>query len=82
MHILVTGGTGFIGTANGCHGSTWKTRSGGARDAAPVVRLLIGEMAHLLLTGQQAIPKRTLESGYRFRYPELRPALDSVLGGR
>ena len=49
---------------------------------APVVRLLIGDMAHLLLTGQQAIPKRTLDSGYRFRYPELRPALDSVLSAR
>jgi len=49
---------------------------------APVVRLAVGEMAHLLLTGQRAIPKRTLDSGYRFRYPELRPALDSVLNGR
>jgi NAD dependent epimerase/dehydratase family enzyme len=49
---------------------------------APVVRLAVGEMAHLLLTGQRAIPKRTLDSGYQFRYPELRPALDSVLSGR
>jgi uncharacterized protein (TIGR01777 family) len=46
---------------------------------APVLRLGLGEMAHLLLTGQRAIPKRTLDSGYRFTYPELRPALDSVL---
>jgi len=29
---------------------------------ASAVRLLIGEMAHLLLTGQRAIPKRTLDS--------------------
>lgn len=49
---------------------------------ASAVRLLIAEMAHLLLTGQRAIPKRTLDSGYRFRYPELRPALDLVLSGR
>jgi NAD dependent epimerase/dehydratase family enzyme len=41
-----------------------------------------GALAHLLLTGQQAIPKRTVDSGYRFRYHELRPALDSVLSGR
>jgi NAD dependent epimerase/dehydratase family enzyme len=36
---------------------------------APVVRLLIGEMAHLLLTGQRAIPKRTLDSGYPLQVP-------------
>ncbi|MDH3670694.1 MAG: TIGR01777 family oxidoreductase [Gammaproteobacteria bacterium] len=44
-----------------------------------VMRLLIGEMAHLYITGQKVIPKRLLESGYKFRYPELSLALAEIL---
>jgi uncharacterized protein (TIGR01777 family) len=43
------------------------------------MRLLIGEMAHLYVTGQKVIPKRLLESGYKFRYPELSLALAEIL---
>jgi uncharacterized protein (TIGR01777 family) len=39
------------------------------------LRLLYGEMAATVLTGQRAIPSRLLELGYRFRYRELEPAL-------
>ncbi|MNC95982.1 hypothetical protein D3C83_132330 [compost metagenome] len=45
---------------------------------APVVRLLIGGMAQLLLTGQKVLPRRALAEGFAFRYPELGPALDAV----
>jgi uncharacterized protein (TIGR01777 family) len=44
------------------------------------LRLTLGQMAdELLLTSQRVMPVRTLESGYQFRYPLLRPALASVL---
>lgn len=43
------------------------------------MRLLVGEMAHLYVTGQKVIPKRLLESGYKFRYPELSLALSEIL---
>ena len=50
---------------------------------AIALRALLGEMADaLLLGGQRVIPDRALGQGFRFRYPELRPALDSVLRRR
>jgi NAD dependent epimerase/dehydratase family enzyme len=33
-----------------------------------------------LLGSQRAVPARLLESGYRFRYPALEPALRFLLG--
>ena len=46
---------------------------------AIAVRLAVGEMATLVLDGQRAVPRAALASGYRFRYPELEPALRSLL---
>ncbi|HXG27682.1 MAG TPA: TIGR01777 family oxidoreductase [Nevskiales bacterium] len=46
---------------------------------APIVRLLVGEMAHLLLTGQRVLPVRTQAAGYVFRYPRLPEALTACL---
>ena len=43
------------------------------------MRLLVGELAHLYVTGQKVVPKRLLESGYNFHYPELSPALAEIL---
>jgi hypothetical protein len=43
------------------------------------VKLLVGEMAHLLLTGQKVLPARTQQSGYSFTYPRLRQALAACL---
>lgn len=43
------------------------------------MRLLVGEMAHLYVTGQKVIPKRLLVSGYKFRYPTLPLALTEIL---
>jgi len=45
---------------------------------APVVKLLVGEMAHLLLTGQKVLPARALAEGFRFRFPELDGALQEI----
>lgn len=41
-----------------------------------VLRLVLGEMAELLLGGQRALPRALQAAGYRFR----RPALDEALG--
>lgn len=47
---------------------------------AVALKLLYGEMAIIVLTGQRAVPHRLLEQGYGFRHPELEPALADVLG--
>jgi uncharacterized protein (TIGR01777 family) len=46
---------------------------------APLVRLALGEMADVLITGQRVLPRRALEAGFRFAYPELEPALAQIL---
>jgi uncharacterized protein (TIGR01777 family) len=47
---------------------------------ARLIRLLVGdERSSILLQGQLVKPKRTLESGYIFRYPELGSALDDLV---
>lgn len=43
------------------------------------VKLLYGEMAEIVTAGQRAIPARLQELGYKFRHPELEPALKDVL---
>ena len=43
------------------------------------LRLLLGEMADALLHGQRAVPRRLLDLGYAFRYPEALGALRSLL---
>lgn len=45
------------------------------------LRLALGEMADMLLTGHRVVPKRLLELGYRFRFPDLEGALEDLLGG-
>jgi len=46
-----------------------------------VLRLVMGEMAEALLLASRRIePRRLLQSGYRFRYPELDAALRHQLG--
>jgi hypothetical protein len=45
------------------------------------IRLLTGEMAEeMLLASTRAVPKKLLDSGYKFRYPELEGALRHLLG--
>lgn len=44
------------------------------------LRLLVGELADSLLTGQRAIPARAEEMGFEFRFRELEPALRDLLG--
>ena len=42
---------------------------------APVLKVALGEMARLLLTGQKAIPERLTQEKFEFRYPDLERAL-------
>ncbi|MGM0449610.1 MAG: TIGR01777 family oxidoreductase [Pseudomonadota bacterium] len=44
------------------------------------LKLALGEMAGLLLTGQKARPERLLESGFTFRYTEVEGALAEAVG--
>ena len=44
------------------------------------LRLALGEMADVVLTGQRAVPARAQGLGYSFRYDALGPALKSALG--
>ena len=46
---------------------------------AVALRLLFGEMADLLLTGQRVLPAAARSSGFTFRFPELTPALEACL---
>lgn len=48
--------------------------------SAAVLKLTLGEMANeLILQGQHVLPQKLLQSGYTFRYPDLKTALDYVI---
>lgn len=47
---------------------------------ATVLKMALGEMSRLLLTGQRATPERLEQEGFRFTWPELEPALKEALG--
>jgi uncharacterized protein (TIGR01777 family) len=44
------------------------------------LKLLYGEMAQIVLTGQRVVPSRLKQLGYEFRHPDLEAALRDVLG--
>ena len=44
-----------------------------------VLNLAMGEMADLLIFGQYVIPSKLLDAGFEFQYPDLHPALESLL---
>jgi uncharacterized protein (TIGR01777 family) len=43
------------------------------------LRLMLGEVADVVTKGQKVLPKRALELGYAFRFPELDAALTDIL---
>ncbi|MCL7461765.1 TIGR01777 family oxidoreductase [Pseudomonas sp. NW5] len=45
-----------------------------------MLRLVFGEMSVLLLGGQHLAPRRVLDAGYTYRFPDLEPALADLLG--
>ena len=44
------------------------------------MRLALGELADLLFKGQPVYPKRALDQGFRFEYPDLKRALTQLFG--
>jgi hypothetical protein len=48
---------------------------------AIAIKLLYGEMAEIVTTGQRVVPARLRELGYEFRHPEVEEALRDVLKG-
>lgn len=43
------------------------------------IEALLGDGAIVVLEGQQVIPKRTLETGFEYKYPNLQSALTQIL---
>jgi hypothetical protein len=43
------------------------------------MKLLLGEVATIVLDGQRAVPKRLLEAGYEFEHTDLEPALENLI---
>lgn len=44
-----------------------------------MLKLILGEMSSMILTGQKAVPRVLQETGYRFAYPTLDGALRAIL---
>lgn len=44
------------------------------------LRVMVGEAANVITTGQRLVPRRALDLGYAFRFPELEGALRDLLG--
>jgi len=44
------------------------------------LRLLLGQFAEVVLEGQRAVPKKLLDSGFRFRFTDVKTALQQIFG--
>ena len=51
-----------------------------AKAPAAVIRLALGEMATVVLDGQRVVPKKALDLGFTFRFPDVLAALKDVVG--
>jgi len=45
-----------------------------------MVKLVLGEFGSVILEGQRVIPRRLLENGFVFQYPEIEKALQGIVG--
>ena len=46
-----------------------------------IVKLTLGELGGVLLTGQRVIPEKILTAGYKFKYTEVNEALRAIFNG-
>ena len=46
---------------------------------ACALKLMLGELSEMLLTGAKVVPHRLQEAGFEFRYTTLKPALEQIL---
>jgi len=44
-----------------------------------MIRLILGEFGTVILKGQRVIPKRLLDHGFKFQYPDIKQALQSLI---
>lgn len=44
------------------------------------LKIVLGEMAEMVLASQRVLPAVAISSGFSFQYPELQPALENILG--
>ena len=44
------------------------------------LKMMFGEMAEVIIASQRVVPAVAVNPGYRFRFPELSPALNQILG--
>jgi uncharacterized protein len=90
MHVIDEPGTSgkYNAVAPGIVNNADFTRAFGRALRRPVVwtapswlvRAIVGdERSSILLEGQHVVPRRTLESGYRFRFPTIDAALDNLV---
>jgi uncharacterized protein (TIGR01777 family) len=47
-----------------------------------MIRLAMGEIAGALLASQRVAPEKLLEYGFQFKFPDLKAALEDILGSR
>ena len=47
-----------------------------------MLKILLGEMSEMLLTGQKAVPQKLLQAGYVFKYAEADAALKDIFSAR
>jgi uncharacterized protein (TIGR01777 family) len=45
-----------------------------------VIKILMGEFGSMILSGQRVLPKRLLDMGFRFSFPEIEDALEDLVG--
>jgi hypothetical protein len=45
-----------------------------------ILRVMLGEVSELVTRGQRVLPRRALELGYTFQFPEIGAALGEILG--
>jgi NAD dependent epimerase/dehydratase family enzyme len=45
-----------------------------------MIRMVMGEFGSVLLEGQKVLPKRLLDTGFRFKFPKIKKALGDLLG--
>lgn len=44
-----------------------------------MIKLILGEFGSVLLEGQRAIPRRLLDAGFQFKYPQIDEALKNII---
>jgi uncharacterized protein len=47
---------------------------------APILRIALGEVADILLTGQHVLPRRATEAGFTFQFNDVDTALQDIVG--